>query len=649
MPLRFDPGGHDHDAFEQTRDALLAEFEEWLGGRQDPDDGETVSDAQIFIDWRYNYSTGVLDEYRDGDITEFLLEWCPRKLVVAADSAFGICRSVGAFIEFLARTGRLAGGAGRAARLITVADELGPQMCVAMSDPANFGMGKALFAGGSGAVPELPASMDDLQAVLQARMNAHNALPFEERRALTDRFFEPEPKKIELPFVHIPAPFAEVESAAAAAPLVRKVEALREYLADGKPLTDKGHLKLADGRALIELLDTGDQMDQLIGDRTFKTQSTDTMRGLVFIVDVAKEAGAVRVYRRRLVPVAAWSSRTLVEQSAALYRAVLTAGPLWSRSRRSIPLFDRLDELLDDGIVHWLAAMLAPDSELPFEQIVDWAQSAVDSAITPYLTDQGRHEWIERSVSRGVGRIFDTLAMAGVVEWNEREQATDGWGFSEPHGGTFALTALGRHVVPDDLPDAGYVLRRVEDLTHADATALIEALTWVPEDHRQELADSWQPDRSPAERAEMLVTAIASVDDSTTRLAGFVALDCLDPLAVGPLARQLLDSPAAGHAALWLLAHGLADEETVGAFVNVGVLIDVLATTLDDPPELCHLFAGMSQPGQAELVLGDMWRHPAPETAAVLDALGAHLPDRQLAKLARKAAIKHRSWMANRA
>ena len=41
------------------------------------------------------------------------------------------------------------------------------------------------------------------------------------------------------------------------------------------------------------------------------------------------------------------------------------------------------------------------------------------------------------------------------------------------------------------------------------------------------------------------------------------------------------------------------------------------------------------------------WRHPAPETAAVLDVLGRHLPDRALAKQARKAAFKHRSWMAN--
>lgn len=39
---------------------------------------------------------------------------------------------------------------------------------------------------------------------------------------------------------------------------------------------------------------------------------------------------------------------------------------------------------------------------------------------------------------------------------------------------------------------------------------------------------------------------------------------------------------------------------------------------------------------------------PFPHTAAVLDALGQHLPDRKLAKAARKGAIRHRSWIANR-
>jgi hypothetical protein len=52
--------------------------------------------------------------------------------------------------------------------------------------------------------------------------------------------------------------------------------------------------------------------------------------------------------------------------------------------------------------------------------------------------------------------------------------------------------------------------------------------------------------------------------------------------------------------------------------------------------------------GDQFAALEQMWRHPAPETQLVLDALGQHLPGRKLAKAARTFAIKHHSWIANR-
>lgn len=114
----------------------------------------------------------------------------------------------------------------------------------------------------------------------------------------------------------------------------------------------------------------------------------------------------------------------------------------------------------------------------------------------------------------------------------------------------------------------------------------------------------------------------------------------------------MLDTPVAGHAALWLMTQGRADAETLGRFIDVAVIVDVLAAGVgalaagaDDPKELSEFFGSL--PEQVDL-LEKMWRHPAPETELVLDALGHHLSDKALAKAARKAAVKHRSWMANR-
>lgn len=135
------------------------------------------------------------------------------------------------------------------------------------------------------------------------------------------------------------------------------------------------------------------------------------------------------------------------------------------------------------------------------------------------------------------------------------------------------------------------------------------------------------------------------METAAGRTMGFVALNEFDIDVAEPFVRQLLDSPVAGHAALWLIQRDRADAETLASFVDVAVLVDVLAESLESPEELCSLFAGLSDPSQ---LLDDIWRHPAPETALVLDALGRHLPDRALAKAARKAAVRHQSWMANR-
>lgn len=644
MRLRF-PSADDEAAFEATRDALLGEFDRWLGGSES-ERAEVVGDAGIFLDWRYNYSTGALDDFADSEIEEFLLSWCPRKLSVPAEDAEGVCRAVGDYVEFMARTRRLVGGADRAVALSTLAHDLIPAMREAMADPANFGMAKSLFAG-LGDVSDM--SEDELKAALQARIAEHNALPFDERRALTDRFFEPEPEPEpwELPFVHVPPPQRDVEVAAAEAPMVTKVRALREYLSpDGKALTGKGNLKLADGRALIELLDTGDEMDPRIGDRTFRTVSTADLPQLSFLLDVAKRAGAVRVHQRKLVPTKAWARRSLVQQATALVDAVLQLGPLSSRVYYRNPFFDELDQLLDVGIPLWLSPLLLPGISGPFADLVGLPQAIVAQQLAVPLY-WSRAE-IDKHVERDLVRIFEALESAGVLVWTDRTEVSDPYGFSYNSGGTVALTALGRHVLPDYVDRVGVVLHRVADLSDADGSVLIEAMLSVPDAQHESLMAMWRPGCPALERVQLLTDAIMTAPTARGRLIGFAALETFDLDLVDPVVRQLLDTPVAGNAAMWLMGHDRADMESLGGFVDTAAMVDVFASIVDDPAELCDMFTSAPDPDQPFRLLEDMWRHPAPETAQVLDVLGAHLNDRKLAKAARKAAMRHRSWMANR-
>ena len=616
--LRFDPG--DEDAYHDARDALLDELGDWLDGSEQ-ERAAAVADVRIFLDWRYHDSSGVLDEFAPKDLTEFLLEWCPHQFRGHPNGAPYLCNAIAVYVDFMSATGRLIGGADRAARLRKLATDLAPTVAAEMSDPTS----------------EVAAfSSDDEDERLQA------ALDEIEARYGPSEFEEPEP--YELPFLYIPPRVPEVEAVAAAAPLLAKVDALRDYLSsEGEPLTQKGNLKLADGRALIALLETGDEMDPQIGDKTWRTSSTANLPYLNFILDIAKDAGAVRVHQRRLVPVNAWAGRTALQRADALFASIVQLGPLESLYSGRIWYLDDLHELLDDGIVHWLAPLLADDTaELPFQSFLEWAQSVVSRRIAPYVT-----RWLndlDEYTDRYMGRIFEVLADVGVVRWRNRIERPQEYGRSYWTGGFVMLSALGRHLLPDYLDRAGYVLRRAESVADADGADLIEALLSVPETQHAAVLAHWQAGRPAVERVQMLTEAIASSDSAAGRSVGFAALDVFDIGVVEPLVRQLLDTQVAGHAALWLIARDPADAATLGSFVDIAVFIDVLSADLDAPEELCRTFTEMSEPLQ---LLENIWRHPAPETALVLDALGRHLPNRALAKAARKAAVRHRSWIAN--
>jgi hypothetical protein len=270
-----------------------------------------LSDVEFLLDWRYHDSSGVLNALAPSDVTEFLLEWCSRRLKGHTNAAEFLCNAVGVYVDFMAATGRLVGGVDRATRLKRLAADLAPTVRAEMRNPTPVG--------------DLSSADDEKDEKLQAALDE-----------ITEKFGSrpvEAPERYELPFVYVPPPAAD----AAAAPLLAKLDALRDYLgSSGKQLTDKGNLKLADGRALVELLDTGDEMDPRIGDKTFRTGSTANLLRLNFILGIAKHAGAIRVHQRRFIPVKAWGTRPIVWRAEALFAAIIQLGPLKSQSSRRI-------------------------------------------------------------------------------------------------------------------------------------------------------------------------------------------------------------------------------------------------------------------------------------------------------------------------
>ncbi|MGV0742204.1 hypothetical protein [Mycolicibacterium sp. XJ870] len=634
---------------------LLDEFAAFMASAGDPYPADTRSNVAVFVDWHRTHSARDVTTVDEDDIVEFLFGWVAARAQPMSDEESSVfCRSVGAFFEFLGDAGRLDGGHDRGVGLNQLTVSLASPLHKMMTNP-GFDPRSALYhpgfnPPGKPRYIELLAQPDQmpndkLETELLARMAEYEALPADDRAAAMDRDLDEEPEPVELPFVYVPPPAAEVESAAAAAPLLGKIEALRGYLGEaGKPLTERGNIKRADGKALVELLDTGDEMDPQIGDRTFRTSTTQELPGLSSIVNIAKKAGAVRIHQRHLVPVKSWARKSATDRATAVYDAIVRLGPLGSRDP-AYEIFARVAELLDSWVVHWLARILHPGGVGNVDELVE--------LIGPVLRGEIESDWpmwsdnIETMARYDVSHIFQTLETAGVVKWTHWREEISALR-SYPTGGLIRLTALGRHMVPIHLEEAGYLLRSADEIADSSAEALLDVLDEVADEQRQSVVDAWRPTADVAERVQAIVDVVGSADDPALRLKGFAALELFDSAVVGPALRALLDGPAAGHAALYLMSRGLADEAEVGDLIDIGVFVDVLAGSLDRPDELCEMFSEAPHAADQYAALEQMWRHPAAHTAAVLDALGRHHPDRKIAKAARKSAMRHRSWMADR-
>jgi hypothetical protein len=99
-----------------------------------------------------------------------------------------------------------------------------------------------------------------------------------------------------------PSDAALAATAAVAKPL-RQVRAFTRWVGAGRKLTQRGRITLSDARELVGLLGTADEIDPRVGDRVFRTRSSEELPGITLIAEWAKESGLVRVTGGRLVQV----------------------------------------------------------------------------------------------------------------------------------------------------------------------------------------------------------------------------------------------------------------------------------------------------------------------------------------------------------
>ncbi len=223
----------------------------------------------------------------------------------------------------------------------------------------------------------------------------------------------------------------DLEAAAEHAVLTGQVRSLVAWVGSGRKLTQTGRIGLADAGLLVELLGIGDTIDPKIGDRVFKTKSSEELAHLTRIVEWAKAARLVRVGGSRLVPVK--KNATLPDRPLDLVMAMFEAYPKLGKSL--FPRGSYRQSLVGDqfrGVSEALiTTMLAHAGPCPLSLL---RASASDVIADRYVLDglaEQQLDFLRRTIGTDVSIAVAALAVLGVATVDEAQKRAE-------------LTALGR-------------------------------------------------------------------------------------------------------------------------------------------------------------------------------------------------------------
>jgi hypothetical protein len=226
----------------------------------------------------------------------------------------------------------------------------------------------------------------------------------------------------------------DLETAAAQAPLARKIRSFAVWAGAGRKLTQTGKITLSDARHLVELLQTGDTIDPAIGDRVFKTTSSTELGGLTRIAEWAKGARLIRVTGNRLVPVK--KNAALLDRPLDLVVALAGAYPSLGRS-----LFPRGhyrqslvgDEFADIGDA-LLTILMTQPAPVPLAGLRAAASEMIGDRYRLDMLTESQLDMLRSTVETDIDIAMAALAGIGVVTIDETTEAAE-------------LTALGKFVI----------------------------------------------------------------------------------------------------------------------------------------------------------------------------------------------------------
>jgi hypothetical protein len=608
MPTRFGP--EDEDAFLATRDSLLESYREASEGREDAPDGFVAS---TMLEYKWGYGDGRITDWRRTDLADLLLGHFPRKINVDEDDILRVTPEVADFLSFLDQRGLLTGDPLPSLR--RELDALVPEFVDAMQDPSRFGMAKRLVA-------QMRSDGVDIgeQSAIDQWLDDFNARAIEERDdILAAPGIEPEA----LPAIELP-PTEELERTAAASPTLARLTGFARYVGRGRKLTQQGFLALADGRALVDSLGTGDTFDDRIGGRVFRTRSTAGLPVLDLTFRWARAAGFVKVQHGRVSITkrgGALGAKPLEDWRAA-FEGLLkleSAGP--RRARRHGPYFDDEIGLISERLPFWLYER--PGLEV--DRLKDAAWTAIEAAWIlspdPAIRDSQR-----RIAGYDVEHVLERFVELGAVT------VTDG---------TMSLTPLGLWATNRRLRELGEVAPVVGEHVGSGAPELLAACAEMPLEIAEREMRSWI-DARPGTAASELAEAARS---GPLRMLALHALGLAGPGAEAEVRAMLDDAELRPHAQLWLVQHGFESPSSLPPEAMQFVFLEALAAQVDadGPVAAVARFQALGPESDQVAFIDGLLRTDHPRASEILGIIGRYHPARAVAKAARRTAFKRQA------
>ena len=360
----------------------------------------------------------------------------------------------------------------------------------AMGNPANFGMAKGMFMG-----PAFSgADIDFTDPACCRRRRSLQQLLFEERKALTDPYMltGPAQEAAALRSAH------HVQHAAGACCVASVASALParcelRLTACAVPGQQGGadrhrNLKMADCRALVELLQTGDRFEYGSEGLVSQVRSMNQLRNLAFTFDVAVAVMATVLVGKRLLAGDGWSDDP-VASATVLAEAALA----FQTDPEIEDWYGGVGPAVAAGLPYLLAPALGYGETLPIDEMLPIAVAALGSAPRPTWVSELNLELI---VGRELRDLMRTMSFAGVVTFIDDQVAMT------PFGTQFMVGYMREEgfTVPEQ-PSLESLSAEQVLATITDATAFSGALAWA----------DWQPDRSDQERCRQLIDALLEV------------------------------------------------------------------------------------------------------------------------------------------